>query len=587
MTTTISKPNIVIIGASGHAKVIIDIIEKRNQYHIVGLIDSFKPVGSNIFDYKIIGTEDDLHNLKNKYNFNIGIIAIGDNWTRKKIHEKIIAIDSSFNFISAVHPNAVIGKNVRIGKGTIIMAGAVINSDAEIGKFCIINTKASLGHDGNLKKYASLAPNATIGGNVKIGTCTAICLGSNVIQEITIGKHSIVGSGSLIVRNVPDFTMVYGVPGKFIREVKKGEKYLYHNDKLIEKTAINNATLELITDEKQWNDTLTQIGKYDFYHTFDYHNISKSDNETPILIVYKNNNRTIALPLFLRDIPNTIYKDATSAYGYVGPIHKGIDSSFDNTNFVKKLKKYLIDINVISVFTRLNPYIGLQRTILSNFGDIVSQGKIVNIDITLDIDAQRAIYRSRLKTHINKSRRLCKVRKAVTQQDIQAYIDIYHENMDRVKAKKSYYFNKSYFKQLLNSDAFKSEILLAIDEESGNIIAGSMFITTNGIVQYHLSGTKNEYLHLTPTKLLIDEMRIIATKQGNTCFNLGGGLGGRDDDSLFDFKSSFSKDFKEFNLWKLIVNPEAYNDLVVKRGINPDASFFPLYRSLEELDIKL
>ncbi|WP_418603861.1 acetyltransferase [Hwangdonia sp.] len=228
--TISNKHNIVIIGASGHAKVIIDIIEKLNQYTIVGLIDSFKPIGTKLFNYKIIGRKEHIPELKKTHNFNKGIIAIGDNWARKKNHEKITTIDPGFEFISAIHPNAVIGKNVNIGKGTVILAGVIINSDATVGEFCIINTKASLGHDSEIKKYSSLGPNATVGGHVSIKTCTYIAMSATIIQSIKIGKHSIVGSGALIVRDVPDFSMVYGVPGKFIRKVAKAEKYFYHKN---------------------------------------------------------------------------------------------------------------------------------------------------------------------------------------------------------------------------------------------------------------------------------------------------------------------------------------------------------------------
>ncbi|UKM63944.1 acetyltransferase [Flavobacteriaceae bacterium GSB9] len=220
-----NKTNVVIIGASGHAKVVIDIVERLNQYSIVGLIDSFKPIDSSIYNYRVLGNENDIPRLSKSHNFKLGIIAIGDNWTRKLIYEKIKKISPDFDYISAIHPNAVIGKNVKIGKGTVIMAGAVINSDANIGKFCIVNTKASLGHDSILKKYASLAPNSTIGGKSTIGACSAICMGAIIIQDISIGKHSIIGAAALINKNISDYKMVYGIPGKIIKSISEGEKY--------------------------------------------------------------------------------------------------------------------------------------------------------------------------------------------------------------------------------------------------------------------------------------------------------------------------------------------------------------------------
>lgn len=577
--------NIIIIGASGHAKIIIDIIEQLGYYHIVGLIDSFKPKGSFIFEYEILGSENDIPKLSEIYNFNTGIIAIGDNWTRKKIHKKIIKIAPSFEFISAIHPKSVIGKNVKIGQGTVIMAGAIVNSDAKIEDFCIINTKASLGHDGYLGKYASLAPNVTIGGNVAIGAFTAISLSASVIQNIHIGKHSIIGACALINRKVGDYKMVYGVPGKVIKHIGKGEKYLYNVNQYVKEKINSEPTIEIIEDKESWEALLQTIGNYDFYHTYDYHIISKNTDESPILIVYKEKEAIIAMPLLIRGIPGTNYKDATSAYGYVGPIATKINSKFDNSNFIKSLQNYFINNNIIAVFSRLNPFIKYQQVLLKNFGTVSLQGQVVNINLDLDLEKQRTIYASRLKTHVNKSRRLCTLKTAKTREDLQAFMDVYYENMDRVDAKENYYFSKTYFEDIIKSNNFKTNILLAIENESGTIIAGSMFVFTNNIVQYHLSGTKNDFLHLNPTKLLIDEMRLIATQNGYKYFNLGGGLGGRDDDSLFDFKASFSKDFKPFNLWKLIVNETAYEALVSEKNIQRKSCFFPLYRAEDDLKI--
>lgn len=582
------KENIIVFGASGHAKVVIDIIEKENKYNIVGLIDTFKPKNYSILGYKILGTEDDLPLLMKQHQFKAGIIAIGDNWIRKKMYDKIVSIVPNFKFISAIHPNAVIGKNTKIGKGTVIMPGAIVNIDTRVGDFCILNTKSSLDHDCVIRKFSSLAPDATVGGNVNIGAYSAICLGARVIQDITIGKHSVIGAAAMVNRDIEDYKMAFGVPAKVVKTIKQGEKYLYHvGDYTKEKYPSHPTYIEVITGKTGWDNLLKDIGTYDCYHTYDYHVLSKADNETPILIKYVERDVTLALPLLVRDIYGTNYKDATSVYGYAGPICKGNMANFNNSNFKKSLLEYFDKNNFVSVFSRLNPFIPNQCKALSNLGSIYHQGKVVNINLLESAELQRQQYQSRLKTHINKSRRFCIMKKALKDTDIEAFKAIYFENMDRVQAKKYYYFSDAYFNKIINSTDFKSEILLAVHRETGDIIAGCQFITTNGIVQYHLSGTKSEYLHLTPTKFLIDEMRIIATQRGQKFFNLGGGLGGSDNDSLFHFKSSFSKDFKEFDLWKFIINEEVYNDLVVKRGINQTSDFFPLYRSLEEVTISL
>ncbi len=340
---------------------------------------------------------------------------------------------------------------------------------------------------------------------------------------------------------------------------------------------------DIITTKKEWDKTLKDIGNYDFYHTYDYHHIGLLEYQTPTLLRYTEKNYCIAIPLLIQKIENTNYFDATSVYGYAGPISNNLDTNFDNTNFIKKLKKYFNDYNIIAVFSRLNPYINHQNKILNNYGNLTQQGSVVNIDVTLNLDIQRQKYQKRLKTHINKCRRNCTIKKVTTKEEIEEFIDIYYQNMKRVNAEKFYFFNKNYFINIYNSTNFKTEIFLAIDQTTGNTLAGSMFITTNNIVQYHLSGCKTEFLHLMPIKLLIDEMRLIATQRNLKYFNLGGGLGSNIEDTLFRFKSSFSKDLKDFYLWKLIVNQEVYDELVNAKKFTKDVSYFPKYRFLETI----
>lgn len=218
--------NIVIFGSSGYTKVIIDIIEKVNNYRIVGLIDPYEGKGTNLFGYTIIGSEENIEDLRKEYNFDCGIIAIGDNWRRKEVFERVRKRSSSFTFIKAIHPSVQIGKDVTIGEGTVLMAGVIANSATEIGRFCIINTNASLDHDCIMEDFSSLAPNATLGGNIKIGQYSSISLGANIIHEINIGAHSIIGAGTLVNKDIPDLVVAYGVPAKIIRKRKIGDTYL-------------------------------------------------------------------------------------------------------------------------------------------------------------------------------------------------------------------------------------------------------------------------------------------------------------------------------------------------------------------------
>ncbi|MDO5980470.1 peptidoglycan bridge formation glycyltransferase FemA/FemB family protein [Flavivirga spongiicola] len=337
--------------------------------------------------------------------------------------------------------------------------------------------------------------------------------------------------------------------------------------------------IETITNKEDWNFLLSEFDMHDSYHTFEYHLIAKSKGENPILIKYVENDIIIAIPLLIRDIKGSAFKDATSVYGYTGPLSKGINNSFDNSNFINSLNHFFNENNIISVFSRLHPYVPNQTHVLKNFGAIFPMGKVVNINLKLDKTIQRQNYHRRLKNHINRSRKNCSIVKVDSYEGVDKFIEIYNESMDRVNAEKSYYFDKKYYYNLFNSTDFETELLLARDNESKNIISGAIFFKKNGIVQYHLSGTKSDFFHLMPTKLLIDEMRISATDEGYHTFNLGGGLGACEDNSLFRFKSSFSDEYHQFFIWKLIVNEKAYKNICDKNKItNKESNFFPLYR---------
>jgi len=218
--------NIVVVGSSGHAKVVIDVVERERQYTIAGLLDDFRPPGEEAFGYKILGKVTDLVSISGSYDLKGGVIAIGDNWVRAKIAQTILLALPGFSFITAIHPSAQIARGVHIGEGTVIMAGVVVNSDSQIGKFCILNTRSSLDHDCLMEDFSSLAPGATTGGNVRIGAFSAVSLGANILQGRRIGDHTVIGAGALVVHDIPDHSLAYGVPARVIRQRLEGESYL-------------------------------------------------------------------------------------------------------------------------------------------------------------------------------------------------------------------------------------------------------------------------------------------------------------------------------------------------------------------------
>lgn len=220
------KENIVIIGASEHGRVVADVIIKQELYQLVGFVDANKDKVVDLWGYPILGSEYDLPKIVSKYNVKHLVIAIGDNHIRNIVAKKIEHLDIQINYAVCIHPGACIGKNCEIANGTVIMAGAIVNPNTKIGQHCIINTRSSIDHDCEMGDFSSLAPNATTGGNVKIGEFTAIGLSASIIHGKNIGSHSVIGAGAVVLNNIEDNCVCYGVPAKMIRKRNIGEKYL-------------------------------------------------------------------------------------------------------------------------------------------------------------------------------------------------------------------------------------------------------------------------------------------------------------------------------------------------------------------------
>jgi acetyltransferase EpsM len=194
-----------IFGASGHAKVILDILNSRD-INVEAIIDDNPKVDFllNIIVSKTIDFE-----FSDKCQF---IIAIGNNLIRRKI-----VINNNFTFYKAIDSTASISKFAAIGDGTVVMPNAVVNADASIGNHCIINSRSVVEHDCLLGNYVHISPGASLAGNVSIGEGTHIGIGSCVIQGVKIGKWVTVGAGAVIINDVPDFAVVVGNPGKIIK----------------------------------------------------------------------------------------------------------------------------------------------------------------------------------------------------------------------------------------------------------------------------------------------------------------------------------------------------------------------------------
>jgi len=218
--------NILIYGASGHARMIIDIIHKNNSLTIKGFIDSYKSVGEIIDGYEILGDLEQLPDFIQKLDIKGIVVAIGDNYSRKSAYLKIRERHPDLEFVSIIHPSAILASGASIGEGTVIMANVVINANAKVGKLCILNTSSILGHDSFINDFSSLASSASVAGNVQVGFCSAICLDASVIQNVIIGNNTVIGAKSLVLKSIGDLKKAYGNPITIIKDRAEDSKYL-------------------------------------------------------------------------------------------------------------------------------------------------------------------------------------------------------------------------------------------------------------------------------------------------------------------------------------------------------------------------
>lgn len=200
---------IILFGASGHCKVVIDILQSNGET-ITAIIDD-NPKWEELLGMKVFQSKE--FNFINEERL---IVTIGDNAIRKTIVQRI-----GGNFHLAIHSQAIISKFAIIGEGTVVAPGAIINADASIGKHCIINTAAIVEHDCVVEDYVHLSPNSALAGGVFVGEGTHIGIGAKVIQGITIGKWATIGAGAVIIKDVPDYAVVVGNPGRIIKSRKK------------------------------------------------------------------------------------------------------------------------------------------------------------------------------------------------------------------------------------------------------------------------------------------------------------------------------------------------------------------------------
>ena len=208
---------LVIWGTGGHALVVADVVRLQGLYRIAGFLDDSRPFrgGSEFNGVPVLGTGEALDTLVGQGIRHL-LLAFGDCEARLRLAR--VAREKGFQLATAVHPRAVVAEGVSVGDGTVIAAGAVVNPGAVIGENVIINTLAGVDHECQLEDGVHLSPGVRLAGRVTVGRGSWVGMGASVKERVRIGAGTVIGAGAVVLRDVPDGVVAYGVPARVVKE---------------------------------------------------------------------------------------------------------------------------------------------------------------------------------------------------------------------------------------------------------------------------------------------------------------------------------------------------------------------------------
>lgn len=196
-----------MIGAGGHARACIDVVERQDSFQIAGLIGLPSEVGDAYMGYPVVATDDELMELADKYYHALVTVGqIKSAATRIGLYQK--AVNAGFDMPTITSPNAYVSHNATIGIGTIVMHGATINAGAVVGKNCIINSHALIEHDAKVEDHCHIATGALVNGGVRVGEGSFVGSGAAIKQGVVIGRNCIIGMGETVKENQADNVLI-------------------------------------------------------------------------------------------------------------------------------------------------------------------------------------------------------------------------------------------------------------------------------------------------------------------------------------------------------------------------------------------
>ncbi len=206
------KKEIVVVGAGGHAKVCIELLQAMGElvaYCVGGAESPESCVG-----VPVLKGDENLERLREEGYFRL-FVAIGSNSLRERL--ATLAIEQGYQLVSAISPQSIISPSAQLGSGIAVMAGAIINADAAIGDLAIINTGATVDHDCQIGRAVHLAPQCALAGNVVVGRQSFLGVGCKVIPEVSLGECVVIGAGGVVISDINGGATAVGVPARVIK----------------------------------------------------------------------------------------------------------------------------------------------------------------------------------------------------------------------------------------------------------------------------------------------------------------------------------------------------------------------------------
>ncbi len=336
--------------------------------------------------------------------------------------------------------------------------------------------------------------------------------------------------------------------------------------------------------DAEW-DALLAPAEHDFYHRAAYHAFSERMGEgRALLLHYGSGDRFLAWPCLLRDLPGG-RTDATSVYGYGGPVGHGAEDEGFRARAWAAFRGAWAEQGVVSLFTRFHPLLGnaalvrgLHGETEPEGGEVLHLGRTVSVALDAAREARRMGYPQTLRQDVKK----CEREGTTVSIDpewthLPHLAAFYRDTMEAAEASARYRFSLRYFKAL--RDALGPTAHLAVATAGDRPVAALLFTIHRGIAQAHLTGTDRHFADRSPLKLLLDQSCDLARERGASRLHLGAGRGGFED-SLYAFKARFSPDRHPFEVGRWILDAVEYARLAAARGLNSNVDpgvFFPAY----------